>query len=82
MTKTSTTKETYAYVGYKGTLGSENCLGVNELKNYTSLKAKLGGTLKSPSKYIRWLVYKYFSNILIIKRFETPIAINHFNQMI
>ena len=56
MTKTTTTKETYAYVGYTGNLGSKNYLGFNELKEYTTLMARYGGSSKSPSKYIRWLV--------------------------
>jgi len=57
VTKTKPSYETYSYVTFLGTVGSKYVLGVNELKEYTTIKASYGGVLnKNESKYTRWLV--------------------------
>jgi len=57
VTKTKSNYETYTYVTYLGTVGSKYILGVDELKEYSTIKASYGGILnKNESKYTRWLV--------------------------
>ncbi|OUM70080.1 hypothetical protein PIROE2DRAFT_56972 [Piromyces sp. E2] len=70
VTKTTSSYTIYTNVSYQGTIGDKYYLGVNELKEYTELKARYGGNDKrSPSKYIKWLIksenspsYMYLAN--------------------
>jgi hypothetical protein len=69
VTKTSHVVETYSVYGYRGGIDNEYYLGVNELKEYSTLYAKYGGNSSSPHKYIKWLIksddkpgYMYLSN--------------------
>ena len=56
VTKTSYSYTTYTNVSYLGSLGSNYYLGVNELKEYTTILAKYGGNKQNPSKYNKWLI--------------------------